>query len=283
MKIKEITKDMKGSTIAVEGFVTKKEETMNGEKAILLTMREQELVLFSRVRENNANLYQIASRLKSGAKVEIVGELKQVKGEDKINFISPDEISLNNETRQIIRLDARNSFVEFMADAFEIDKVKINFIQYDASKEVGSRTTSNISIYMDLGEARVFCRRILNGYYDKKIAEEKNKKEANPSYYYQSVMETLGGTSAKTLATRNQSRLDGKSLSRSFSVEVSTIDSVCYCLIGKCGPGNENEKGLIVPCGKAEQTVRIPLTKNKAEELALTLKDHIAAYTASKY
>lgn len=286
MQIRDIKPELKSKTITVEGFANKKEENKDGHKALLFSIRDGELVLYSRVKDDNTKLYNIAKKIQNGDKIEITGELKTIKGvdEDKITFLSPDEmVKVQEISKQLYRADARNAFVEFMGDAFEIGKLKINFIDYNANNAVGSRINNTISCYMDINEARTFCRRILSGYYNRRIAAEKEAKKNNPSYYYKPVFQSLGGVNAETLAIRNQRRTDGKSLSRSITIEVSTADKYAFTLIGSSGAGNVSQTGLIVPDGKPEKVIRIPMTEETATELALCLKDHISGYIAAQY
>lgn len=291
MKVEEISKEMKLTTISVEGYVSKKEEEKNGVKAILFSIRQNDSILYFRVKQDN-ELWSLATKIQNGDKITVTGELKTVKGvdEDKITYLAPDEITTEkivaNQTvsKQLYKIEARNSFVEFMSDAFNIDKLKINFVQYDATKASGSRITNDITVYLDIAEARLFCNRILNGKFYRDIEKEKEKKAQDSKYFAQPVYCILGGVSAETLAARGQKRPDGKSLSRSFLVEISTASKYAFALTATSGPGTTSSTGLIIPEPKnIEKTIRIPVTENEAEKLALCLKDNIKAYTASQY
>lgn len=44
-----------------------------------------------------------------------------------------------NEFKQILRLDGKNVFLEVMNNAFEINKLQINFIEYDQKLEKNKR------------------------------------------------------------------------------------------------------------------------------------------------
>lgn len=58
---------------------------------------------------------------------------------------------------QIIRVDARNCFVESLNDAFEIGKAHFTFASYDLSKPSGQRQTNSIQIYMHNRVPTDFC------------------------------------------------------------------------------------------------------------------------------
>lgn len=51
---------------------------------------------------------------------------------------------------QIIRIDARNCFVESLNDAFEIGKAHFTFASYDLSKPSGQRQTNSIQKHSNL-------------------------------------------------------------------------------------------------------------------------------------
>ena len=59
---------------------------------------------------------------------------------------------------QIIRIDARNCFVESLNDAFEIGKAHFTFASYDLSKPSGQRQTNSIQIYIDMAEVLELCQ-----------------------------------------------------------------------------------------------------------------------------
>ena len=64
---------------------------------------------------------------------------------------------------QIIRIDARNCFVESLNDAFEIGKAHFTFASYDLSKPSGQRQTNSIQIYIDMAEVLELCRKLVGG------------------------------------------------------------------------------------------------------------------------
>lgn len=64
---------------------------------------------------------------------------------------------------QIIRVDARNCFVESLNDAFEIGKAHFTFASYDLSKPSGQRQTNSIQIYIDMAEVLELCRKLVGG------------------------------------------------------------------------------------------------------------------------
>lgn len=109
---------------------------------------------------------------------------------------------------QIIRIDARNCFVESLNDAFEIGKAHFTFASYDLSKPSGQRQTNSIQIYIDMAEVLELCRKLMGGELRYLMQVKKKNGDSRPLY------QCLGGTSAEKLARYGRARTDGKSLSR---------------------------------------------------------------------
>jgi len=61
---------------------------------------------------------------------------------------------------QIIRVDARNCFVESLSDAFEIGKAHLAFTAYDLKRPVKQRQTDSVHIYIDMAGFLEMCRKM---------------------------------------------------------------------------------------------------------------------------
>ena len=92
---------------------------------------------------------------------------------------------------QIIRIDARNCFVESLNDAFEIGKAHFTFASYDLSKPSGQRQTNSIQIYIDMAEVLELCRKLVGGELRYLMQAKKKNGDSTPLY------QCLGGTSAE--------------------------------------------------------------------------------------
>lgn len=167
--------------------------------------------------------------------------------------------------KQIIRLDGNNKFLEVMGNAFGIDKVQINFREYDKTKSKGNRVVAQVDCYVNIADALVLCQEIISGKM-KALVETKN-----PAWKSQ------GGIKAE-----KAKREDGMALARVIKLSKSNKG---FFLTGECGAGEEDEKGLIVPKYGAnpEQKVSIALDDNQIKQLALTLQMHIGAYFSAQY
>lgn len=152
---------------------------------------------------------------------------------------------------RISRKDGKDCFVEMLDSAFPIDKFQLDFIHYDTNAEKGKRQTANIRIYLDGEDFLGLAKKV------------ENKGEIYTKYcndhpeFKKPLFERMGGTSAKTLKFRGKERGDKMSESRVFTISASKKG---YFLTAKSGPGEESEKGLIVPRYKdPEQKVSIAL------------------------
>ncbi|MPM32172.1 hypothetical protein SDC9_78731 [bioreactor metagenome] len=178
---------------------------------------------------------------------------------------------------QIIRQDARGCFVEVKNDCFHIDKIHLQFVAYDKSKPQGQRYTGNIHIYIDVPEFLVLAKEAETGALHARMQQYKQAKKSDPLY------ECLGGTSAAQLAHYGRPRPDGKSLSR--VAKLVGADRADYLFVADSGPGEQDEKGLIVPrFGKnPEQHVAVSLSWRQVNELLLTTTTHYQAWLSAKY
>lgn len=186
---------------------------------------------------------------------------------------------MNDErnTNQITRKDARGCFVESLNDAFAINKAHLVFATYDVNRPVGERQTNFVSIYIDMDEFLDLCRQLESEELRCVLHTRKKNNDSTPMY------ECLGGTSAEKLAQYNSSRPDGKSLSRTLKlIPAAKTD---FMLIADSGPGETNEKGLIVPkFGKnPENHVVVSLAFKSFSELLLATKVHYQAWLTAKY
>jgi len=178
---------------------------------------------------------------------------------------------------QIIRKDARNCFVESLSDAFGIGKVHLAFATYDVSKPAGQRQSNNVHIYMDVAELLELCRKLTCGELRWMMQQKKKSNDSTP------LQQWLGGTSAEKLKQSGRSRADGKSLSRTAQLVCGSKTD--FLFVADSGPGETNEKGLIVPrFGKnPENHVAVSLTWDALSELLLMTKTHYEAWLSAWY
>ena len=64
---------------------------------------------------------------------------------------------------QVYRTDGRNTFLEITTYGLALDKVYIQFVEYDKNAPKGKRQKANIGIYMNAFEAQVLSRDIMSG------------------------------------------------------------------------------------------------------------------------
>ena len=184
--------------------------------------------------------------------------------------------------QQIVRKDGSNCFVEVVSSSFPIGRVLFRFINYNKQAAQGSRYVDNVEIYLTIPAFLRIAYDFESGRLDAVL--NKNKQDAiNQGYKYAfPLVLDLGGKSAKKLAAAGKARPDNMSLSR--QLKIASGDKRPYLLIAESGPGEEDEKGLIVPKYKTpEHKVTIPLSVEDMIEILEATKMHIQAYLASDY
>lgn len=175
----------------------------------------------------------------------------------------------NAKKTQIIRKDGKDCLMEVNTQAFSIGKVKLVFAKYDQNKPKGQRTTARIEIYLDFSTALEFSQSILDGRLSKLLVEANKKFEQTQKPWDKNVSISMGGTA------HPKNRTDGKAESRTLSAQLGTNKPIA--LVASSGPGNVNDKGLIVP-EKPEHSVFITLSAEDIREVALMIKCNVEAY-----
>ncbi len=178
---------------------------------------------------------------------------------------------------QIVRKDARNCFVESLNDAFSIGRIHLAFATYDQSRPAGQRQTNNVHIYIATDEFLDLCRKLECGELRYLLQSKKKSGDKTPLY------QCLGGTSAEKLAKLGRGRKDGMSLSRTAQLLAGNKSD--FLFVADSGPGQTNEKGLIVPKfgNKPENHVTVSMTFEVLSELLLITKAHYLAWLSAWY
>lgn len=178
---------------------------------------------------------------------------------------------------QIIRKDGKGCFVESLNDAFSIGRCHLAFAAYDLNRPAGERQTNLVQIYLDCGELLELCRKAESGELLLRLQDKKQKGDKTPLY------QCMGGTSAEKLRRIGRPRPDGKSLSRIFQLLPGNKSD--FLLVADSGPGETDEKGLIVPrFGKQpENHVVISLSMGHFCELLLLTRAHYLAWLTASY
>ena len=178
---------------------------------------------------------------------------------------------------QIVRKDGKGCFVESLNDAFSIGRCHLAFASYDLNRPAGERQTNLVQIYLDCGELLELCRKAESGELLLRLQDKRQKGDKTPLY------QCMGGTSAEKLRKIGRPRPDGKSLSRIFQLLPGNKSD--FLLVADSGPGETDEKGLIVPrFGKQpENHVVISLSMGHFCELLLLTRAHYLAWLTASY
>lgn len=196
---------------------------------------------------------------------------------DPKNRVGGKGVSKEQNTSQIIRKDAKGCFVESLNDGFPIGKIHLTFATYDLSRPAGERQTNLVQIYLDCAELLELCRQAESGELSMRLQQKKQKDDRAPLY------QCMGGTSAEKLQKLGRPRPDGKSLSRVFQLLPGSRAD--FLLVADSGPGEADEKGLIVPrFGKhPENHVVISMGMSPFCELILMTRAHYLAWLTTNY
>lgn len=167
--------------------------------------------------------------------------------------------------------------MESLNDAFPIGKIHLAFAAYDQSKPSGQRQTNNVHIYIAVDEFLELCRKLECGELRYLMQSKKKNDDKTPLY------QCLGGTSADKLAKLGRRRTDGMSLSR--TAQLLPGNKSDFLFVADSGPGQTNEKGLIVPKfgSKPENHVAVSMTFDALSELLLITRAHYLSWLSVWY
>lgn len=207
--------------------------------------------------------------------------------------------------RQITRIDGKNCFLEIMSSAFNIDKVQINFREYDVNKQ-GEKFTQQIDIFVDIEDFLLIINDVLSGRIPQMILKEKNRvenesKKTNKKVYpSEKVLDEYmqrGGMKAESLKKADAKRKakglqtysemykipNGGIVSRQFKIVPGLKADLM--LKAEAGIGAENETGLIVSKFGVNpaQKIQIPLSYAQLKKLCLITKAEIDGYMSAKH
>jgi len=188
----------------------------------------------------------------------------------------------STKPNQIIRIDGKNLFLEILNTSFEIDRVHLNFVQYDQAQATGSRIIANIPIYLEFAEFLALSEDVIMGFLQAKAAAIA-AEAAVTKQYPKPAFAAMGGTSAKVLAKRGQARADGMSESRQFKITSGT--KYPFLLTAESGAGKEDERGLIVPAfgSKPDKRIMLGTSAEDLKSLCMIVKFHMQSYITSQY
>ncbi|WPS85381.1 hypothetical protein SMD22_01765 (plasmid) [Brevibacillus halotolerans] len=185
---------------------------------------------------------------------------------------------------QIIRLDGKNVFLEIMNSSFGIGKVLINFQEYDATQEKGSRIKQDISIFFNTDKFLVLANDLLSGRLTALAKKAEADRQSGNYKYCKEIYMDQGGTSSERLMEKGKSRPDGKSEAR--LMKITPGDKVPWIISAELGPGEKSDTGLIMPKfvnNRPEKQIRVPVSDEDFKRLVLIVKAHYDAFLSAQY
>jgi len=190
-------------------------------------------------------------------------------------------MSGEKDPKQILRVDGKTQFLEVMANCLNIDKVYINFEEYDETKPQGQRKKAQVQFYLDTFECYVLAKDIFSGKISALGKQSLDTATKGGYKYAKEVFAKLGGVSAAKLAKKGESRSDGMSISRQF--KLTPGQKMAWVISAETGPGEEDSNGLIVPkYKKPEQIIRIAMTDQQLKIFASALELLVQRWMSEK-
>lgn len=182
---------------------------------------------------------------------------------------------MQQNVSQIIRIDARNSFVESLNDAFCYGKFHLGFTKYDLSRVKGSRQTDRVHIYIDVGRFLHLTQQLRTGELDYLANQFRAQSQ------HGSLFKTMGGTPAERLRMK---RPDGHGQYRIMEIQPGNKPGSFY-IDATSGAGDVRGNGIIAPVqgAKPDQRVGVPLSKEGLATLLYVSELHYHAWLTACY
>lgn len=168
------------------------------------------------------------------------------------------------------------TFLKVKNTAFSFGKIVFSFVTTD--DEGKAIKEKSFDCFLDLDEALCLSTQIQFGKIAKLNEAEKAKGEKYPAAVWKSP---LGGICEKKVKER-ELRNDGKAISRFF--EIGPALKGVYVFAGKQGAGKTDANGLIIPDGKPEVSVFVPVPSElEMQKFAESIRSAIYAYRTACY
>ena len=179
---------------------------------------------------------------------------------------------------EITSINNLSSFVKAKANSFGIERLQLSFVNYDSETK---KLSHSLDCFLKFDEALYLCNMILQQQLARLNKKERERcKQTGEKYCKAIFTSTLGGIHEEKVRRKNL-RSDGKAISRHFTISPGLKqDYVITCLQGA---GHSNEKGLIVPDGNPDITIRVACSSSDLRKFALMIKSHIEGYISSQY
>lgn len=207
--------------------------------------------------------------------------------------------------KQITRVDGKNCFLEVMSSAFNINKVQINFREYD-QKRTGEKFTQQIDIFIDIEDFLLIINDVLSNkipstiFKEKSRIEAENKKTNKAVYPNEKVLDEYiqrGGMKIESLRKADAKRTAKKlqTYSQMYKIPNGGIVARQFKIVpglkadlmlkAEAGIGAENETGLIVAKFGVNpaQKIQVPLSYSQLKKLCLITKAEIDGYMSAKH
>lgn len=179
--------------------------------------------------------------------------------------------------KEIAQISTNSVFLKLKANTFGIEKVQLSFVHFDSQT---NKQINAIEMYLSFDEFTYLYDMIttnkLARLRQKSLIKQKQLQEKYPDVIYKGP---LGGVHEETVIKRNL-RNDGKAISRHFTIQAGK--KYDYIIQAKQGAGRTENK-LIVPVGKPEILISVPVSAKDLRKAFNMVDIHIKGYIASQY
>ena len=179
--------------------------------------------------------------------------------------------------KEIAQISTNTVFLKLKADAFGIEKLHFSFVHYDSNTR---KQIKAIEIFLKFDEFTYLYDMLTSNKLARlrqsSLVKQKNENKKYPDVIYQSP---LGGIYEQQVREKNL-RSDGNAISRHFTIQAGS--KYDYIIRAMQGAGKTDGK-LIVPLGKAEDNISVPVSAKDLRKAFNMVDIHIKGFIASQY
>ncbi len=180
--------------------------------------------------------------------------------------------------KEIAQISTNTVFLKLKANAFGIEKVQFSFVNFDSKTK---KQIKAIEMFLNFDEFTYLYDMLTSNKLARlrqsSLVKQKNENKKYPDVIYQSP---LGGIHEQQVREKNL-RSDGNAISRHFTIQAGS--KYDYIMQAKQGAGKTDEKGLIVPLGKPEDIISVPVSAKDLRKAFNMVDIHIKGFIASQY
>lgn len=176
---------------------------------------------------------------------------------------------VRGDENEIMSIHTNKNFVKVKSDTLSIKRFHLSFVEHDNSYKL----LDNIEMYLDFKSASLLVSEFNRNVFDQKIVASLNEAKANNSNFPKPVFKSNMGGVNEAKANRS----DGKAISRYFDISAGNKYPFVICAY-EFKAHTDNKSGIIIPEGKPEKTIRIPVSYDDFNYFVKELENYMIAY-----